>query len=159
SWPSGIQDLGTLFFGALALHETWRDRRVNAMAAFGAALLCKESAAPLAILLPAFAALHAGDRRAARPWLSAFSWVLLVWVWLYSLAASFGGATAAAGGGAGITGPVWLRRIGLANQCALADAFALGTTPASVHGWLTGGYFAVLGGIGIHLLFESEGAR
>jgi hypothetical protein len=64
AWPSGAQDLGALFFLALALHAAARGRVALLAAAGVAASLCKEVAAPLALL----AALAPFPRRTGSPW-------------------------------------------------------------------------------------------
>jgi hypothetical protein len=64
AWPSGAQDLGALFFLALALHAASRGRVVLLAFAGVAASLCKEVAAPLALL----AALAPFPRRTGSPW-------------------------------------------------------------------------------------------
>jgi tetratricopeptide (TPR) repeat protein len=50
AWPSGAQDLGALFFLSLALHAASRGRAALLAFAGVAAALCKEVAAPLAML-------------------------------------------------------------------------------------------------------------
>jgi hypothetical protein len=65
TWPSGAQDLGALVLLALALHSVSRGRWVLAAAAGVAAALCKEVAAPLA-LLTAFAPFAPADSGARR---------------------------------------------------------------------------------------------
>src|SRR6266516_4278753 len=44
-WPSHFQDVGAIFFAALALHEASRGRLASTLASLLAALLCKEIAA------------------------------------------------------------------------------------------------------------------
>src|SRR5204862_7446551 len=52
AWPSHFQDVGALFFAALALHEASRSRGWTTAAALLASLLCKEVAASIGPLLP-----------------------------------------------------------------------------------------------------------
>src|SRR5262245_3250500 len=49
AWPSNFQDVGAMFFMALALHEAAAARLASTLAAILAALLCKEVAAPVAL--------------------------------------------------------------------------------------------------------------
>jgi tetratricopeptide (TPR) repeat protein len=78
AWPSAAQDLGALLFLAIALLAAVHRRRWPMCAAALAAMLCKENAAPLALLVP-FAPFDLGPR----PWRAGrWSAGLTVGAWL-----------------------------------------------------------------------------
>ena len=81
-WPAAMQDLGALFFVALAFHETSRRRPSTALFAALAALLCKELAVVPLLLLPWLPEppLWKRDRR---QWLIAIGVVVVAWAAFY----------------------------------------------------------------------------
>lgn len=81
-WPAAIQDLGALFFCALALHETTRRRLPNALLAMLAALLCKELAIVAALLLPFVPGTPPRERRR---WAIGVGALLVAWGIAYML--------------------------------------------------------------------------
>jgi hypothetical protein len=72
AWPTHFVDVGLLLFSAIALHEASRARSWSALPALLCALLCKEVAVIVALLMPAVAAARTGrapalvDRRGTR---------------------------------------------------------------------------------------------
>ena len=81
-WPAAIQDLGALFFSALALHETTRRRLPSAIGAMLAALLCKELSIVLALLLPF---LPGTPRRERRRWMMGMGILVATWGIAYAI--------------------------------------------------------------------------
>jgi len=81
AWPSNFQDLGAMFFMALALHEAAAARLASTLASIAAALLCKEVAAPVALILPW---LPAGAPRDHRRWNAAIAALVAAWGIVYA---------------------------------------------------------------------------
>jgi hypothetical protein len=82
AWPSNFQDLGAMLFAALAIHEAAAARLVPTLAALLASLLCKELAAPVALLLPWLPAAAPRDRRR---WLACIAATVGAWAIAYAL--------------------------------------------------------------------------
>jgi hypothetical protein len=66
-WPSHFQDVGALFFAALALHEASRGRLATLLPAALASLLCKEVGVLTLFLLPWWPARARRQRGAGAP--------------------------------------------------------------------------------------------
>jgi len=81
TWPSGFQDLGAMFFAALAIHEAAAARLATTLAALLGSLLCKELMAPAALLLPW---LPTGTRHRMR-WFSAIAVTVGAWGIAYAI--------------------------------------------------------------------------
>jgi hypothetical protein len=112
-WPSGAQDAGALVFLALALHAASRGRAWLAAAAGVAAALCKEVAAPLALLValaPFPRPARARDRR-----LPVMGCAIAVW-------AAVRLAVERTAGGAGLAGIVNAAGAGLSPLARAADS-------------------------------------
>jgi tetratricopeptide (TPR) repeat protein len=138
AWPSGAQDLGALLLLALALHAAARGRVALLAVAGVAAALCKEVAAPLALL----AALAPFPRTAPTRWRAPLvtGATLAAWAALRFALPHFGAA-------AGITtlaSPLavatpFTSRLAHAIVLAMRDAFSLDHAPA----WAAGAATAV----------------
>ncbi len=83
-WPSNFQDLGALFFVALAFHELSRQRIVTFLAASLAAALCKEVGAVGAVLALACPGLAPQPFRRWKVWSAALFVVLIGWAIAYA---------------------------------------------------------------------------
>jgi hypothetical protein len=81
-WPTTIQDLGALFFTALAIHEASRRRLIPAAGAVAAGLLCKETTVVTALLIPWLPFIRLSERRR---WIFALGGTLVVWGFLYGI--------------------------------------------------------------------------
>jgi tetratricopeptide (TPR) repeat protein len=82
AWPSNFQDLGAMLFAALAIHEAASARLPTTLVALCASLLCKEQAAPAALLLPW---LPAGPkRRSRRRWFLTIAATVALWAVAYA---------------------------------------------------------------------------
>lgn len=92
AWSSHFQDLGALLFAALALHETTRRRLPTALLALLASLLCKELAAPVALLLPWLPAAPLARRERLR-WSLATALLVAAWAAVYFVVARRAGLT------------------------------------------------------------------
>jgi tetratricopeptide (TPR) repeat protein len=82
AWPSNFQDLGAMLFAALAIHEAAAARLASTLAALLASLLCKELAAPAALLLPW---LPAAAPRHRRRWLVGIAATVGAWAIAYTI--------------------------------------------------------------------------
>ena len=91
SWPSNFQDLGAIFFGAIAIHESAHRRLVPSMIALLAALTCKEIAVTTALLLPFVPARTPRSGASARAGASRRAIVVGAWDATYSYAIRFAG--------------------------------------------------------------------
>lgn len=92
AWSSHFQDLGAILFAAVALHETARRRLGTALLAMLASLLCKELAAPVALLLPWLPAAPLSRRERLR-WSAAMAVLVLAWAAVYLVVARSAGLT------------------------------------------------------------------
>jgi hypothetical protein len=81
SWPTQFVDVGLYVFVALAIHETWRRRLATALAASLFALLCKELAVIIVLLLPWLPG--AWSRRERRRWLAGTVALTVLWAAVY----------------------------------------------------------------------------
>jgi hypothetical protein len=129
-WPSAMQDLGALFFVALAFHGTSRRRPSTALFAIFAALLCKELAVIPILLLPWMPEPPAW-KRDRRRWIIAIGVVVAAWAALYAMLLRLGGVM--------VQGQFESERPGFAARflwalgSCLADGFNLsGVAPAFV---------------------------
>jgi hypothetical protein len=91
SWPSNFQDLGAIFFGAIAIHESAHRRLVPSMIALLAALTCKEIAVTTALLLPFVPARTPRSWRERARWGIAAAIVVGAWGATYFYAIRFAG--------------------------------------------------------------------
>jgi len=82
AWPSNFQDLGAMLFAVLAIHEAAAARLPTTLVALVASLLCKEQAAPAALLLPWLPA--GAERRPRRRWLLAIAATVALWAVAYA---------------------------------------------------------------------------
>jgi hypothetical protein len=129
AWSSHFQDLGAMLFAAVAIHETTRRRLGTALLATLASLLCKELAAPVALLLPWIPAAPLTRRERLR-WSAAMGLLVLVWAAVYAVVARQAGltmhhqyvATSAA------AAPIVVRYIWALGQ-SLRAAFSLAALP------------------------------
>jgi len=81
SWPTQFVDVGLYSFMALAIHETWRRRMPTALAASLLALLCKELAVVVVLLLPWLPGTWARGER--RRWLAGTIALTALWAATY----------------------------------------------------------------------------
>jgi len=91
SWPSHFQDVGALFFAALAVHEASRRRLAPMLGALLASFLCKEVGAVTALLVPWWPAAGADRRWRVRATLGVVA-VTGAWAATYAWIATHGGA-------------------------------------------------------------------
>lgn len=82
--PTSVQDLGAFLFSALALQQAAARRRVAALGALLAALLCKEMSVVTALALPLMPPAGAGDRRTRLRWAIATAAVVVAWAAAYA---------------------------------------------------------------------------
>jgi len=130
-WPSAMQDLGALFFVALAFHETSRRRLSTALFAALAALLCKELAVIPVLLLPWLPEPPVLTRDRRR-WVIAIGIVVAAWATLYvMLLRSSGLMVQSQFEGAR---PPFAARLLWALGSSLADGFNLRGVPPAIVG-------------------------
>jgi len=148
AWPSHFQDLGALFFAALALHEASRSRMITGLAAMLGSLLTKESGVVIALALPFVAPTTDGARRSRPTWALAALGVVGVWGAVYLTLLRSHAVTFPGGDPSTTVTLPWLARFGWSTWHSLRASLSLAAGPGAWDGfvWLGAGV-VVLGGI------------
>jgi len=154
AWPSSMQDLGSILFAVLAVHESSRGRTWTALAALAAGLLCKEQA----IVAAPFVVLVTPRRRLP----VAIAAVALVAAW----GLAYRGVVVHAGLALGrdevadpaLRAVAWPDRVLWALGRMLRDAWAPTALPSALRPWAWGGA-ALLGVAAIVVVNGSSAAR
>ncbi|HET9325440.1 MAG TPA: hypothetical protein VFQ05_01580 [Candidatus Eisenbacteria bacterium] len=138
-WPTTIQDLGALFFSALAFHEASRRSLAGAIAAVVAGLLCKETTVVTALLLPWLPLITTPERRR---WILGLGSALLAWGFVYGFVLRQGHVTFQSRFEQPST---FMETLPWALRLGLRDALGLG----ALEGWATA---PMLAGLALVLL-------
>lgn len=149
-WPTTFQDLGALFFSALAIHEASRRRLPGAIVAVSAGLLCKETAVVTALLVPWLP--FGLERRTRWKWAVAFALTVAAWGACYAMVLTHGGVSFQSQ----LEGhlPSWLYRLGWALGLGFRDALGIGALPRSAMLAWAGALAVLLGIVGVTVLLD-----
>ncbi len=159
SWPTQFVDVGLWGASAVALHAAATGRKGRAMFALAVALLCKEVAVVLGVLLPLLPS-AARDRRERVRFAGSCAWVLVLWgvaTLLVRRAAGLELPSRIAQSPEALSASVW-ERFAWTLDASLRACWSLPRVPAADAAW-AGGITLALVAVALVLLATRADAR